>query len=205
MLSGIIQIDETWTGGKAENIHASKKAETDYKWSDNKMMVMCMKEKGRGGRLIAKVIRKPSKAAIESIILRNIAPGSTIWTDESPFYADLNQLGYIHRTVNHSKGQYVKGGGITTNEAEAMWALLKRAYIGTFHWFSFKHLERYVEEFQYRLNAGPGNGFGVIGKVTPAYTARPSTGDPNSSDAAAPEAERERRKHHLNFGELRVG
>ena len=165
-LSGIIQIDETWVGGKAKNIHASKKKATNYKWTDNKMMVMCLKEKG--GRLIAKVIPNPNKEAIEAVILANVRLGSTIstiWTDEAPYYADLGKLGYDHHFITHKNKQYVDDDGVTTNDAESMWALLKRAYVGTFHWFSFKHLERYVDEFQYRLNAGPGNGFGVIGGV----------------------------------------
>ena len=55
--------------------------------------------------------------------------------------------------------------GVTANEAEAISTLVKLAYIGTFHWFRFKRLERYVDEFQYLLNVGSGNGFQVIGQV----------------------------------------
>ena len=98
--------------------------------------------------------RKPSSTTVE--------PGATVYTDGHPAYGILSKFGYGHQWVNHSVGQYVNGLA-TTNGIESFWALLKRGYVGTFHWMSWKHLHRYVNEFSYRYNAGPGNGFRTIG------------------------------------------
>ena len=76
----------------------------------------------------------------------------------------LSRYGYNHGWVNHSVGQYVNGLA-TTNGIESFWALLKRGYVGTFHYMSWKHLHHYVNEFASRYNAGPGNGFRTIGTV----------------------------------------
>ena len=60
--------------------------------------------------------------------------------------------GYRHLLVNHSVGEFVNGMA-STNGIESMWALLKRGYTGTFHHFSKKHIDRYVDEFSFRLNS----------------------------------------------------
>ena len=90
--------------------------------------------------------------------------GSTVYSDGHPAYAVLSKFGYTHEWVNHTTGQYVNGLA-TTNGIESFWALLKRGYVGTFHYMSWKHLHRYVNEFSARHNAGPGNGLGTIGGV----------------------------------------
>ena len=92
-------------------------------------------------------------------IMNHVEPGSMVYTDGHPGY--LNMHSYDHDWVNHSAGQYVNGMA-HTNGIESFWALLKKGYVGTFHFFSFKHTHRYVDEFAYRLNSGPGNDFGII-------------------------------------------
>lgn len=58
----------------------------------------------------------------------------------------------IFEAVNHSKKEYVRGD-IHTKTIESFWALLRRGYIGTYHWMSKKHLDRYIDEFEFRLNS----------------------------------------------------
>ena len=58
---------------------------------------------------------------------------------------------YTHKAVKHSAGQYVNRG-VSTNGIESFWALLKRGYVGTHHWWSVKHMHRYVAEYAYRQN-----------------------------------------------------
>jgi hypothetical protein len=97
-------------------------------------------------------------------ILRNVEPDSTIYSDGHAGYAHISDFGYGHEWVNHDAGEYVRAM-VTTNAIESFWALLKRGYVGTFHWMSIKHLHRYCDEFSARHNAGPGNGFETMGKV----------------------------------------
>ena len=65
-----------------------------------------------------------------------------------------NDLGwsYEHRQVSHKKGEYVNGD-VHTNGIESFWAALRRGYYGSYHWMSFKHLHRYVNEFTGRMNS----------------------------------------------------
>lgn len=72
-------------------------------------------------------------------------------TDDFRSYLGLS--GFNHQTVNHSAKEYVNGMA-HTNGIESVWAVLKRGYNGTFHNVSTKHLQRYVDEFVFRLNEG---------------------------------------------------
>jgi ISXO2-like transposase domain len=74
-------------------------------------------------------------------------------TDESGAYTGIHFLGYTHGTVNHGAGEYVRED-VTTNGIESVFAVLKRGLIGVYHHASPKHLDRYVDEFSFRLNEG---------------------------------------------------
>ena len=78
-----------------------------------------------------------------------VATGATLYTDEHLGYAGIS--GYTHGTVKHSVGEYVRDMA-STNGVESFWALLKRAYVGTYHNMSKKHLHRYINEFSTRHN-----------------------------------------------------
>ena len=79
--------------------------------------------------------------------------GSTLHTDEHGGYKGLDGLFYQHETINHSTGEYVRDG-VSTNDIESVWAVLKRGLHGVYHHASKKHLARYVDEFTFRLNDG---------------------------------------------------
>jgi hypothetical protein len=81
----------------------------------------------------------------------NVAHGSTLATDEARAYKPV--VGYRKVMVNHSVGEFVNGMA-STNGIESVWAVLKRGYYGTFHHFSKKHIDRYINEFTFRLNQG---------------------------------------------------
>ena len=157
-MAGIVEVDEAYVGGKEKNKHANKKLHEH--WMDGKVPVMGFKD--HTGQVIIFPVSHVDKATLEKAVLDHVAEGSTVYTDSASVYADLEGYGYNHEYVNHSVGEFVRDM-VTTNGIESFWALLKRGYVGTFHYMSPKHLHRYCNEFAFRHNAGPGNGADTIG------------------------------------------
>lgn len=150
MLSGVIEIDESFVGGKTKNM--SKKKRKDIKenktLNDNKTVVIGMVE--RGGNIICKPIQSRRNEHILPEIAKHIHIGSTVYTDEWRAYESLKQ-NHHHDYIEHRMDQFVKGD-VHTQTIEGFWSILKRGIIGVYHQTSTKHLHRYCNEFAYRYN-----------------------------------------------------
>jgi transposase-like protein len=156
---GEVEVDETYVGGKAKNMHKSRKLEIQRKHSElpawkatdrypGKTAVMGILD--RDTRLVrAKVVPNTKRVTLQNEIVKNVTPGSAVYTDQAVAYDTLKQS-FIHETVNHAEA-YVKGR-VHTNGLENFWALTKRTLGGTYVAVEPFHLDRYLDEQVFRFN-----------------------------------------------------
>lgn len=145
-LVGIIEVDETYIGGKEKNKHNSKKLK-EGRGTVGKQPVIGLKS--RVGTVKSFVIYATDTQTLTDSIRKNVEVESHVYTDEWRAYKNLDE--FNHQKVNHSVGEFVKEQ-IFTNGIESFWALVKRGYYGIYHQWSVKHLQRYINEFCLRQN-----------------------------------------------------
>jgi transposase-like protein len=149
VFKGVVECDETYIGGRKRNRHSDKNV-LKGRGAVGKIPVFGIVE--RGGRVMSVVVSDTGKSTLQGIIRSNVKQGSVVCTDEWRSYIGLGK-DYTHLTVNHSAYQF-KNGNACTNTIESVWAVAKRAYRGTFHYTSPKHLQRYFDEYDFRHNEG---------------------------------------------------
>ncbi|HEX6848871.1 MAG TPA: IS1595 family transposase, partial [Chitinophagaceae bacterium] len=152
MLKKEVQIDEVYVGGHEKNRHASKreKGKRHGRNTDTKTPVFGILE--TNGKVVVKVSEWVTRQEAKKLIDQYVEKGSTMVSDALGMYAYLSkEKEFTHVVVNHSNGEYVKGG-FHTNGIENFWSLLKRGIVGIFHQVSPWHLQRYCDEFAARYN-----------------------------------------------------
>src|SRR5665213_2026988 len=170
-LSGEVEVDETFIGGKARNMHAGEKArklQGRHGGTQGKAIVAAVLE--RGGKVRAKVIDKRRKTQLQALVRENVQPKSALYSDALKSYDGLSEE-YAHQVVDHAI-EYVREN-VHTNGLENFWSLLKRGINGTYVSVEPYHLFRYVDEQAFRFNNREGmNDFdrfklllsGIVGK-----------------------------------------
>lgn len=135
----IVEIDETYIGGKHERRYGRSKKEIVFGMVERNGFARAIQVKSSGARVLLPEIAT------------GIAQETNIHSDEWQAYKTLRRRGYSHTTINHSKLEYVRGEAYT-NTIEGFWSQLKNSMRGTYHAVSPKYLQQYVNEFVFRYN-----------------------------------------------------
>ncbi|NCA75606.1 MAG: IS1595 family transposase [Alphaproteobacteria bacterium] len=149
LLSNIVEIDETYVGGKDRFKHNSKKTgRTQGRSVKDKTVMFGLLE--RKGRVVAYKIPNAQRTTLIPLIENSVKKGSIVITDEHYAYRGISSE-YEHLFINHAQDNYVNGVA-HTNSIEGFWSLFKRGIIGIYHNVSEKHINRYLVEFAQRYN-----------------------------------------------------
>lgn len=149
-LGGVVEVDETFVGGKVRNKHWDKRGPggTGGEGSGKIPVAGAVRRKGN---VVARVIENVRTPTLVRFVQETVsAKVSLLCTDAYTAYRDLGKT-YPHGVINHEAGQYVVGA-IHTNTIEGFWSLVKRGVMGSYHKVSKKYLPLYVAEFEFRYN-----------------------------------------------------
>lgn len=150
-LNGTVEVDETYIGGKAKNMHKSEREKkVQGRGTVGKAPVVTLVE--RDGRVKSQYMEQVTGDNLKAALIECVETQAEIMTDESPSYSFASDEFACHESVNHHKGEYVRGKA-HVNTCESVHALMKRGVIGVYHHWSKKHLHRYLSEFDFRFNA----------------------------------------------------
>jgi transposase-like protein len=142
-LKGVIEVDETYVGGKR---HGKGRIAG---W-ENKTCVVGAIE--RGGKARLDMVPNRGGGTLRNFITRKTVDDlKVIITDDYAGYDKVEDVNTAHETVNHSREEWVRGE-FHTNSIENVWSLLKRSIVGSYHKISTKHLERYLDELEWKFN-----------------------------------------------------
>ena len=149
-LMGIVEVDETFVGGKAKNRHKDRRGDGSGGTGGAGKEIVAGAV-SRKGNVVARVIQNTDAKTLQGFVRGAVSEKvSLLCTDQWNGYRGLNKS-FPHATVDHAHGQYVVGA-VHTQTIEGFWSILKRGVVGTFHKVSAKYLPLYIAEFQFRYN-----------------------------------------------------
>ena len=148
-LSGTVEADETYVGGKRRGDKRGRPGEDSHKTPVFGMAER--KSTESKGRVVATAVRNTKRATVMPHVKKKVLPKSMVYTDEYTVYDSLGKEGYRHDRVNHAEEIYV-AGDVHTNTIEGFWSLIKRGIGGVYHSVSAKHLQGYLDEYAFRYN-----------------------------------------------------
>lgn len=149
-LDGIIESDEAWIGGKPRKIAGVGAPGKQHETSKQPVQTLVQRDGRKVTRVIANVTAANLKANIDELTDKQ---RSTLMTDEGKAYTAIGkEFGGGHKTVDHGAYEYAKPDGTHINTAESSHALIKRGVYGTYHHISKTHLQRYLDEYDFRWN-----------------------------------------------------
>jgi transposase-like protein len=150
-LTGEVEVDEAFLGGKQKNRHANVRAKYSGGGAANTGKMTVIGAIARKGNVVCKVIENTTAETLSGFVEATVADKvSLIATDEYVGYTDLKHF-YPHQTVDHKAKEYVRGN-VHTNNIESFWSLLKRGVMGSFHHVSKDYLPLYLNEVSFRFN-----------------------------------------------------
>lgn len=156
-LSGEVEVDETFIGGKARNMHKAKRERViKGRGASGKSIVIGVLERGGAeyaSQIRTKVIPNTQAPTVQAEVRENVEPGSVVNTDALASYVGLVP-DYVHEAVDHAV-EFVRGN-VHTNGLENYWSLLKRCIKGTYVSVGPYHLFRYLDEENFRFNEREG-------------------------------------------------
>lgn len=138
---GFVEVDETYFGNKKDMPASMRQA--------RKHAVVALVE--RGGRIRSLYMPAMRKVDMHDVVKHHVSPKAKLRTDESVLYFGIENLVPNHATVNHSRNEYVRGDA-STNTIEGAFGLFKRGMVGTYQHCGVQHLQRYLNEFDFRYS-----------------------------------------------------
>jgi transposase-like protein len=146
-LTGVVEIDETYIGGKDKNRHKSKRS--GRKGTSGKIPVVGAI--ARKGNVVARIIEGIDSTTLQEFVDEAVSTKvKLVATDEATGYKNIKKT-RRHESVSHRRGEYVRGN-VHTAHIDSFWSLLKRGVMGSFHQVSKKYLPFYLNEFAFRHN-----------------------------------------------------